>query len=312
MPIAVRFLLISLVVVCLMAGYSARACAVTGGVAADAVLADPSRYTVEEVALANAVSATTVPLLGLDAAGRQISLCSASVVHPRVVLTAAHCLFIGGGVNRRLAVQFDGGSGAPERRQAIDIAVHPRFLDLVQGGKYRPGAGSIADLPKKRRAQYLASDLALVLLDRPIPATHGVVEMVPDGFRDSLATPKVIAGYGQMHKSVRLKDLTLRFAGLRGNTRDLQGVVGGGGEIVMESRYRNGTKVNVCSGDSGGPVFVLQRGAPGLRQIAVASAADLRCREFAIFAPIDGQRAVLSWMFEALMKGEEGRTGNPF
>lgn len=98
------------------------------------------------------------------------------------------------------------------------------------------------------------------LLKQPAPSSHGAVEVVPRGFRDSLATPKVIAGYGQMD----------------------------------------------------GPVLVLQRGVHGLRQIAVTLAADLRCREFAIFAPVDGQRPVLSRMFDALMKGEKTAARNPF
>ena len=78
----------------------------------------------------------------------------------------------------------------------------------------------------------------------------------------------------------------------------------------MESHYRDGAKVNVCHGDSGGPVFVIERGASRFRQIAVTSAGD--CREVALFAPIDAQRATLRRMFNTLMQGEPGANQNPF
>ena len=46
--------------------------------------------------------------------------------------------------------------------------------------------------------------------------------------------------------------------------------------------------------------------------LAVTSAADQYCREVALFAPIDSQRAVLREMFDALMQGELGAEQNPF
>jgi hypothetical protein len=50
----------------------------------------------------------------------------------------------------------------------------------------------------------------------------------------------------------------------------------------------------------------------GRRQIVVPSAADLRCRERAAYAPIDSQRAVLRRMFDVLMQGKAGVVQNPF
>lgn len=63
---------------------------------------------------------------------------------------------------------------------------------------------------------------------------------------------------------------------------------------------------------SGGPVLVLERGGTRLRQIAVTSAADAQCREFAIFALVDEQHAELREMFDTLMEGEQGAEQNPF
>jgi len=83
-------------------------------------------------------------------------------------------------------------------------------------------------------------------------------------------------------------------------------------EIVMLSKYSNGARVNVCSGDSGGPILVVDPGDSRLRQLAVTSMADEDCREAAIFAPIDGERAALRSMFDALMQGEAGADQNPF
>jgi hypothetical protein len=97
-----------------------------------------------------------------------------------------------------------------------------------------------------------------------------------------------------------------------GNSRLDQGGVTGGSEIMMLSKYLNGARVNVCSGDSGGPILVVGSGASRLRQLAVTSASDEDCREAAIFAPIDARRDALRAMFDALMQGEAGADLNPF
>jgi secreted trypsin-like serine protease len=106
--------------------------------------------------------------------------------------------------------------------------------------------------------------------------------------------------------------LSLRFAELLGNSRLDEGAITGGSEIIMLSKYLNGARVNVCSGDSGGPILVVGSGASRLHQLAVTSAADEDCREAAIFAPIGAQRDALRSMFDTLMQGEVGANQNPF
>src|SRR5690348_15381956 len=107
----------TLVVVGLAAAYCARALAITGGVSVDEVLADGagSRFTEEQVELARAVSAVTVTLFNANANGPGGTMCTASIVHPRVVLTAAHCVLNGREVSRRITVLFEHGAS---RRQA--------------------------------------------------------------------------------------------------------------------------------------------------------------------------------------------------
>jgi secreted trypsin-like serine protease len=296
----------------LLALLPASVFAITGGVAVDEVLRSAARQDGKPqlVASAEAVAAVTVALVQLDARDRVRSLCSATLIHPRVVLTAAHCVFEGGQIARRMTVLFPTAARAPGQRQALDVVVHPFILELVQKSASPLEREDIRAFIKKRGPQFLMSDVALVLLHRPAPETHATVAMVPEGFRDDRGMHKLIAGYGVINKSASLTRLELRFADLRGNTRDHQGALTGGAEIIMESHYRDGAKVNVCHGDSGGPVLVKERGASRFRQIGVTSAGD--CREFALFAPIDAQRATLRGMFDVLMQGEQGAERNPF
>jgi len=71
------------------------ALAITGGVSVDAILASAGRQEAgpELVSTARALASVTVALVTLDAQERVRSLCSATLIHPRVVLTAAHCVF---------------------------------------------------------------------------------------------------------------------------------------------------------------------------------------------------------------------------
>jgi hypothetical protein len=292
----------------LAAVYCGSALAITGGVSVDEVLAEGAgpRFTEEQVELARAVSAVTVTLINANANGPGGTLCTATIVHPRVVLTAAHCVLNGREASRRITVLFEHGAS---RRQALDVVVHPNALKAIlsRGNGPQTRGRTVIDIA------FISVDFALILLHRPVPDFHDVVAPVSRGFRDSRTSTKLIAGYGEVDGQHQSREkLSLHFAEVQANSKLDQGLVNGEGEIFLESRYRNGARVNVCSGDSGGPIFVVDRAASQLLQLAVASAADEHCRDNALFASIDKQRAVLHAMFDALMPGEAGAKENPF
>ena len=311
MPAILRHQAITSILVGMLAAQSPCAPAMSGGVLVDEVLAAPpsSRFTQQQVAFATAVSAVTIALVNTDASGKAVSLCSGTIVHPRVVLTAAHCVLNVRDDPRRITVLFD---QAASRRQALDVIIHPGFLKNVRNRPLTSGANRLEHARTEIDVLALSKDFALVLLHRPIPDGYDVVAPVPRGFRDSHGSTKLIAGYGVVGASRSMDRLSLRFAEVMGNSRLDEGTVTGGSEIVMFSKYLNGARVNVCSGDSGGPILVVGQTASRLHQLAVTSAGDGDCREAGIFAPIDAERAALRSMFDALMQGEVGANRNPF
>jgi len=300
---------IAMVTAGFLVAHGAPSSAVTGGVSVDEVLAAPASYSQQQAAYARSVAAVTVPLIRFDAAGTPVGLCTSTIVHPRVVLTAAHCVLDGREASRHLTAYFQHGAS---RLQALDTVVHPDFLKLVQSRLYRPETESLSAFIKRTQHPSVSGDLALVLLHRQVPDTYDVVAPVSAGFRDERTTTKLIAGYGRTDGYRSIAELALYFAELKGNTRLDEGSFIGRDDIILESRYRNGTRVNTCKGDSGGPILALERGESRLRQVAVTSAGDTHCREFAMFAPINGQRTMLRQMFNALMQGEQGAQRNPF
>jgi len=294
-----------------LAVLSFPAFAITGGISVDDVLAaaGKGRYNEQQTTLAHAISTVTVQLLRLDAGGRSKGACSSTIIHPRVVLTAAHCVVDEKQESGRMQVLFDGGN---VRREVLDVAIHPEFLKLVQGAGHNPGKTDMRQFLRGRTEDFIHSDLALVLLHRPIPVNYAVLAPVPAGFRDARATRKFIAGYGRTDVAGVAGKQVLHFAEMQGNTSLEEDTLGEEGGIVMESRYRDGARTNVCRGDSGGPVLVVSQSSPTPRQLGVTSASDKNCRQTAVFSSINGQRPVLRDMFNSLMDGEQGAEKNPF
>jgi secreted trypsin-like serine protease len=166
--------------------------------------------------------------------GSRGNSCTGSVIAPKVVLTAAHC--VQPGADYRIV---DYSSGQPTLQNVTRVAIHPGFK---------------VDAMLAHRA---TADVALLQLEQPakgkVPAVVGMPDIpIAAGGRFT------IAGIG----------VTVRGDGKSGGTIRAAGLVATGKPGTLQIRLVDpvggGTRdgLGACTGDSGGPVFADKQGGP--------------------------------------------------
>jgi len=161
-----------------------------------------------------------VLIRGGDSAG----FCSALVLSPRILLTAAHCL-------RRLsdmAVHYRDAKGAAVIIP-VDAAIpHPH---------YRPDA---------IQARVESIDLALIHTARPLDARF-VAAAIGDGGPPAIGAPAIVSGYGAAREGDWSSGGTLRSVTLA--------VREPASTVLIWAADPAGREAGACSGDSGAPIW---------------------------------------------------------
>lgn len=194
--------------------------------------------------------------LELREGARKTTFCGATLIAPRVVLTAAHCLI---GVEPRTRVVFG--------RQGFD------------GGAlaYRRIAG--VSVPSQRRPGELV-DLALLWLTKDVPITP-VALGDPTTPPPPAGQPAVVLGWGitasgGQPAGLRMGMEVIRsITGCRGAYANRLGVPSI--DAALDICARPVKPGGACSGDSGGPL-VIGDAATSYRQVGVVSWGDNRDR----------------------------------
>src|SRR6202047_2737090 len=185
------------------------------------------------------VAPNVVTVLDKSGGGRGgggASFCTASVIAPDVVLTAAHC--VSNLSNTR--VFFRGGHGQLVLFNIASIAVHPEFR------------------PKIGRKHLIPIDLALLRLAEPLPPGFKPIELA-DSSPVATGQPFRIAGFGRADESV---------SGTSGDLR--AGILVASGPkspVLVWLTDPDGAGLGGCTGDSGAPVLAI--GQPVLVAVAI-------------------------------------------
>ncbi|HLW90115.1 MAG TPA: trypsin-like serine protease [Roseiarcus sp.] len=189
--------------------------------AASFIALGPAQALVGPAEPDNAFASHIVMVLnrGVDRAG----FCSAVVITPRVVLTAAHCI---ASVDN-MRIHYRNEAGDPELGAIEAIAVHPRYH---------------ADAAAKR---IVSIDLALVRAKTPLPARFSAAELDDSG-ATSVGERLRIFGYGVAREGDGTSAGVLRGANLATRTPL--------SSILLWAADPTGGGAGACTGDSGGPI----------------------------------------------------------
>lgn len=199
-----------------------------------------------------------VVALGTDALGEPTALCTASVIAPRVLLTAAHCTeFVPVELLIVAGLAYVGPSLAEadiqHRLKLADVVLHPDYVPLEEGGR---GA-----LPEY--------DLSVIVLaeDAPVRPVWWRAGPIDD---DDLDADLISVGYGVDERN---RSGVKRSAPLVLGDYDEQ--------FLLVYNADTEARSNICSGDSGGPQLGWDEALQGWVQWGVHSWGDSQCRSVA-------------------------------